>query len=111
MTEIEAVNRLNPSHAASGDERSRALRIAAFVCIALLAFLMFVQAAHVHPAGSNPDQCPICVAMHSAAPVAAVLAVAVMACVTRIKTPARERSVFHNWHFILYNRPPPSMAR
>jgi hypothetical protein len=49
-------------------------RAASLLCVLLLSLLAFVQVAHVHPAASDADHCSICVAMHSAAPVAVVAA-------------------------------------
>lgn len=90
--------------------RQRAVRCAVFCCIALLALLMFVQAVHVHPVGSNPDQCPICVAMHSAAPAATPTAVVVLAHASTPILPVVLFAAARPWHYTLYNRPPPVIA-
>jgi len=93
------------------DERkSWAVRSTSLICLVLLALLTFVQVAHVHPAAADADHCPICVAMHSAAPVS-VLVVAVT--FTRISEPvavAVVRPVARVWHYTLFNRPPPTEA-
>ncbi len=104
------MKRTNSSHAASLAEHSQALRISAYVCIVLLAFLMFVQAAHVHPAGSNPDQCPICIAMHSAAPVRSHAAVLTSTWHSELVIQYRARTLATELHCKLYNRPPPSLV-
>ncbi len=90
--------------------RQRAIRRAVFCCIALLTLLMFMQAAHVHPVGSNTDQCPICVAMHSAAPAATPTAVVVLAHASTPILPVVLFAAARPWHYTLYNRPPPVIA-
>ena len=44
------------------------------VCLLLLALLTVVQVAHVHSVETAADHCPLCIAMHSAAPVAVTAA-------------------------------------
>jgi len=51
------------------------MRTASLLCLLLLALFMLVQVAHVHPSGMDADHCPVCVVMHSAAPVAMVAAI------------------------------------
>lgn len=88
---------------------NRVIRCAVFCCIALLALLMFVQSAHVHPAGSNPDQCPICIAMHSAAPVQSNAAVLTSAWHSELVISHLPQALATELHYTLYNRPPPSL--
>jgi len=88
--------------------KPRAFGAAALLCLALLALLAVVQVAHIHPLDSDPDSCSLCIAMHSAAPVAVMAAVIVL---VRIGTPApfvEARSVIRHWHPKLYTRPPPA---
>ncbi len=80
----------------------------AFACLALLALLTVVQVAHIHPLNSDADHCPVCIAMHSAAPVA-VLATAIV--LVRFGSPApvvEARAVIRHWHPKLFTRPPPA---
>jgi hypothetical protein len=58
--------------------RQGVLPLAALLCLLLLALLTVVQIAHLHPLDQDPDHCPICIVMHSAAPVAAAAAVVVL---------------------------------
>jgi len=80
------------------------------MCVLLLALLACVQAAHVHPAAADGDHCPLCVVMHSAAPVAMVTPPVLVATQTAPVpvpvTPAAARL----WHYTLFNRPPPAQA-
>lgn len=46
--------------------------------VALLALLTFAQATHLHSNQTNADQCPLCIVMHSAAPVMASAAAVVL---------------------------------
>ncbi len=90
--------------------RQRAIRRAVFCCIALLSLLMFVQAAHVHRVGSNPDQCPICIAMHSAAPVPSHAVVRTSTWHTELVILYHAQALATELHCALYNRPPPSLT-
>jgi hypothetical protein len=87
-----------------------AVRATTLVCLLLLTLLTFVQVAHVHPAATDADHCPICVVMHSAAPVAAVAAAIVF---VRASAPVPVpvlHSVVRLWNCTLFNRPPPTEA-
>ncbi len=85
-------------------------RAATLFCIFMLSLVVFVQVAHVHPLDSNPDQCPLCVVMHSAAPVATVAAVVVVTHASTPIAPVVLVPVTRLWHYTLYNRPPPTVA-
>ena len=92
------------------EHRPWAVRATSLVCLLLLTLLTFVQVAHVHPAASVADHCPICVVLHSAARVAVVAAAIVF---VRSSTPVPVRvvhSVVRPWHCTLFNRPPPTEA-
>jgi len=94
----------------AGEKRGWALRSTSLICLLLLALLTFVQVAHVHPAATDADHCPICVAMHSAAPVSLLV---VAATFTRVSEPVAVplvRPVARVWHYTLFNRPPPQEA-
>jgi hypothetical protein len=94
----------------TGERKPWAVRTTSLVCLLLLALLTFVQVVHVHPAATDADHCPICVAMHSATPVT-VLAVAIV--FERISAPVPVpviHSVVRPWHCTLFNRPPPTEA-
>ncbi len=78
------------------------------VCMVLLALLTVVQVAHVHPVETAADHCPLCIVMHSAAPVAAPAAIVILVRVG-ISTPvlAVREAVQPCWHASLFIRPPP----
>ena len=87
-----------------------ALRATSLICLLLLTLLTFVQVAHVHPAATDADHCPICVVMHSAAPVA-VVAAAILYVRALVPVPVPVfHSVVRHWHCSLFNRPPPTEA-
>ena len=91
-----------------GRRKPRAFGVAAFLCLFLLALLAVVQVAHMHPLDQDADHCSLCIAMHSAAPVA-VMAAAVVLVRMGIPAPVAEaRAVVRNWHPKLYTRPPPA---
>lgn len=85
-----------------------ALSAAALLCLLLLTLLAVAQVAHVHPVDTDADHCPLCIAMHSAAPVAVAAAAVVLIEVERA-TPAYEPlSIARPWHPQLFIRPPPA---
>src|SRR5690348_10594290 len=52
--------------------------VVVLVCLALLALLTFIQVAHVHSVNTDADHCPICVVLHTAAPVAVAAALIIL---------------------------------
>jgi len=79
------------------------------VCVFLVALLTAVQVAHVHPINSsNTNPCPLCISMHSAAPVAVTTAAVVLVRIG-ISTPVfKSRTISRHWHPKLFTRPPPA---
>lgn len=86
------------------------VRASSLLCLLLLTLVTFVQVAHVHPATTDADHCPICVVMHSAAPVAVVAAAIVFARASAPVPVPAVHSVVRHWHCSLFNRPPPTEA-
>jgi hypothetical protein len=87
--------------------RQLSFGLAALVCVILLSLLTVVQVAHEHPLGADADHCPLCIVMHSAAPVAVAAAAVVL---VEIATPApvfAVRAMVRHWHPTLFTRPPP----
>jgi hypothetical protein len=65
-----------------------------------MALLAVVQVAHSHPLESDADHCPLCVVMHTAAPVVVAAPAVVL-----VKIEARA-PVY--WNPKLFTRPPPA---
>jgi len=89
--------------------RLQGLQVATLVCLALLALLVVVQVAHVHPldSGTDADHCPLCILLQSAAPVSVAAAIVVLVQVgTQISSPEPVRVLVHR-HPKLFTRPPP----
>jgi hypothetical protein len=86
----------------------RAFGVVGFVCLALLALLVVVQVAHMHTCESEADHCSLCIAMHSAAPVAVLAAAVVLVRIGPAAPVVEARAVVRHWHPKLYTRPPPS---
>jgi hypothetical protein len=101
------------------------MRVLALACLLLVGVASSVQAAHIHgkwlpehaqkaaaPADASQlpggeEHCPLCVAMHSALPVAQrVTPVHVVVTEARVET-AADRAPDARWHFALFSRPPP----
>jgi hypothetical protein len=78
------------------------------LCLALLALLAVAQVAHTHSVDNDADHCPLCVVMHSAAPVAVTAAVVVLVEVESAAPVFEPQSVTRPWHAQLFIRPPPA---
>jgi hypothetical protein len=78
------------------------------VCLALLALLAVAQVAHVHPIGTDADHCPLCIVLHSAAPVAVMAAVLVLVKIEARTSVFAPQTVVRFWHPQLFTRPPPA---
>ena len=84
-----------------------ALPVVTLVCLVLLTLLAVVQVAHVHPVDTDGDHCPLCVVMHSAAPVAVTAAVIVLVSVQSSAPVFVAHTITRYWHPQLFTRPPP----
>jgi len=93
-----------------GNRRAKphALPVATVVCLLLLALLTVVQVAHVHPLESDADHCPLCIMMHSAAPVSVAAPIVVMVQIETRALVYQARAVTRYWHPQLFTRPPPA---
>ena len=78
------------------------------VCLALVILLTVVQVAHVHGAAGGSDRCPLCMTMHTAAPVAANAAVIILVQVAADAPVLEVRAPARHWHPQLFTRRPPS---
>jgi len=91
-----------------GRRKAGALPAATLVCVVLMALLAVVQVAHSHPLESDADHCPLCVVMHTAAPVV-VAAPAVVLVKIEARAPVYEaRAMVRYWNPKLFTRPPPA---
>ena len=87
--------------------RLNAVPAVTFLCLILLALLVVAQVAHLHATDTDADHCPLCIMMHSAAPVAVAAAVVVLVQIG-VQAPQVEALVaVRHWHPKLYTRPPP----
>ena len=84
-----------------------AVPVVTVMCLILLALLAVAQVAHLHTTDSDADHCPLCIMMHSAAPVAIAAMVVVLVQIGRQTLPAEERRAVRYLHPTLYIRPPP----
>jgi hypothetical protein len=85
-----------------------AVPVVTLVCLILLALLAVVQVAHVHISDSDADHCPLCIMMHSAAPVAIAAAAVVLVQIGMQAPQVEARVAVRHWHPKLYTRPPPT---
>lgn len=77
------------------------------VCLILLTLLTVVQVVHVHQVDTDADHCPLCIVMHTAAPVAVTAAVIVMVQVESRAPVFEAHTIARHWHPKLFTRPPP----
>jgi hypothetical protein len=108
---LEVELRLAAFRAQSELRQGRRLRAAPWaiaVCLLLAALVMVAQVAHFHAFDSDADQCPLCIVLHSAAPVAAAAAMVVLVSVERRVVLAQAPVVCHRAIPTLFIRPPPA---
>ncbi len=82
---------------------------ATIICLVMLALLAVVQVAHVHPQDTDADHCPLCMAMHTAVPVAVAAAIVMLVQVGTAAPVVELRAVLRHWHPSLFTRPPPAI--
>jgi hypothetical protein len=82
--------------------------VTAVVCVVMLAFLAVMQVPHLHATQSDADHCPLCVVMHSTAPVTPPTAAVVMVPVGAPEPQAEPVSTTHRPESSLFIRPPPA---
>jgi hypothetical protein len=102
------------------------LRALGVLCLLLITVVGVAQAAHIHgdwlpqhaaQASSSQTQagdtgevgCPLCVAMHSALPVAGFAALLLGLLLTASVPANTGRKPDLRWHFAAFSRPPPSL--
>jgi hypothetical protein len=85
-----------------------ALPLFTVVCLVLLALLAVVQVAHVHTTDSDADHCPLCIVMHTAAPVAVAAAAIVLVHIETATVVFEPLTITRYWHPKLLTRPPPT---
>jgi hypothetical protein len=105
---MHSLTGLQPDYRGSSRRKPNAFGAAALLCLALLALLTVVQVAHIHALDTDADHCQLCIAMHSAAPVAIIAALVVLIRIGRPEPLVEARSVVRHWHPKLYTRPPPA---
>jgi len=88
--------------------KSKALPVVAILCVLILGLLAAVQVAHFHPNQTLADHCPLCVSLHSAAPIAAAAAAAILLVqIGRSVTMLEMQPVVRRRNTRLFTRPPP----
>ncbi|MGH9598998.1 MAG: hypothetical protein ACRD27_03995 [Terracidiphilus sp.] len=80
----------------------------AVLCVLLIALLAIIQVTHEDPIGADTSHCPLCVVLHSAAPVTAAAAIVVMVWVRNTVRDIKPRTLVRYWHPKLFTRPPPA---
>jgi TRAP-type C4-dicarboxylate transport system permease small subunit len=83
--------------------------VVVLVCLSLLALLTFIQVAHVHSVNTDADHCPLCVALHTAAPLAVAAAIIILVEMEAFVPLVEVRSSRYQWQRQLFIRPPPSI--
>jgi TRAP-type C4-dicarboxylate transport system permease small subunit len=83
--------------------------VVVLVCLALLALLTFIQVAHVHSINTDADHCPLCVALHTAAPLAVSAAIIILVEMKAFVPFVEVRAIRFQIQRQLFIRPPPSV--
>jgi len=83
------------------------LPLVTLVCLLLLTLLAVVQVVHVHAVDTDADHCPLCIVLHSAAPVAVAAPVVVMVEFRATVPVFVAQPITRHWHPKLFTRPPP----
>lgn len=102
------MTRLQTRTLGTRSDRPRIFVVVAVVCLVLLALLSVAQVAHSHQGVSDADHCPLCIVMHTAAPVAATAVLVALVQVATALPTLEVRGVARNWHPQLFTRPPPT---
>lgn len=87
-------------------KRSASARVAV-LCLALLALFTVMQIVHLHPLTDNDSHCPVCIVLHSAAPMSAAAAIIVMVTLVGSAPVFAPRVLVQHRHPKLFTRPPP----
>ena len=77
------------------------------LCLALMVLLAVVQVAHVHPLQSDADHCPLCIVLHTLAPVSVTAAIVILVQMGTPAPMAEVQWVVRPWFSLLLTRPPP----
>ena len=104
----------------SDRQRPMWLRLIAIVCVLVVCVMSTAQVCHTHAEfsllkqnsrnnGPAPDDhCPLCVAMHSALPVALHVAPEPMLQIQALDSVATDAERIFRWRFEMASRPPPA---
>lgn len=95
-------------HRSRRPARPVAFAVMMLVCLALLLLLSVVQVAHVHASAQGADHCPLCMVLHTAAPVAATAGIIILVQLTTAAPVLQARAAARPWHAQLFIRPPPA---
>ena len=90
--------------------KPRAYAVVVVVCLALLALLTVIQVVHVHPVNTDADHCPLCIALHTAAPVAAAAAAVILVQLESLSPVLEVRRLGASRHRQIFIRPPPCVS-
>lgn len=85
----------------------RKVVVMTLVCLALMVLLAVVQVAHVHALQSDADHCPLCIVLHTLAPVSVTPAIVILVEMGTPAPVAEVQWVVRPWFSLLLTRPPP----
>jgi len=84
------------------------LPLVGLVCVLLISLLATIQITHEHKVGANTSTCPLCVILHSAAPVTPAAAAIVLVPVGIPAPVFKARAITRFWQPKFFTRPPPA---
>lgn len=78
------------------------------VCLLLVSLLATIQITHEHRVGADTSHCPLCIILHTAAPVTPTAAVVVIVPMGRRPLVFKTRPLVRYWRPKFFTRPPPA---
>lgn len=88
--------------------RGRLAPLVGVLCVLLVALLATIQTTHVDPVGTDASHCPLCIVLHTAAPVTPPAAAIVLVPLGLRELVFKARPVLRFWRPKFFTRPPPA---
>ncbi|MGH9589984.1 MAG: hypothetical protein ACRD25_06290 [Terracidiphilus sp.] len=102
MTEEQTIIRWRPGAGL------KVFSLAGVLCLLLASLLALIQVKHIDPIGSNTSVCPLCVVLHTAAPVTPAAPVVVLVAMGQSEAVLRPLAGSRFWRPRFFTRPPPA---
>ncbi len=91
-----------------GFPKGRMKPLLGVICVLLAALIATIEVTHVHKVGADTSHCPLCIVLHTAAPVAPTAAIVVVVPIGRPAQLFKSRAIIRFWRPKFFTRPPPA---